>query len=369
MSAKQNNINYENWIFSGNVIEYNQPDAKIIEKLKDKLIVPVPIVVKAENQVVKKEKPLTVEVMPLEKIVEKKQPSDYDYDSNRRLVQSILQEKLTKPDTMGQLYLYAAEEALINPGIKLNRHLDQTPEYDRTKLDQRVKEDYNDAGKNLKNAGFGLKKFLIGIIEAPFKAATGLSYGFIPELDIDGIKNDKNKGSIFYPIQKIIGDAICTPINGALDAVKGTAFAAVNATVQPALDLTVNNIELVREGVIYPITNTALLVADFATNVFPGGDASQRVHSMDINNKDTKKKFPFVNNFYTATHFVEHGGQKTEIQNIGLRPIIETTGSLIANILFFDWLTKNGGHSHHAPTPSGSLEGGQYGGPGAGAGF
>jgi len=226
-------------------------------------------------------------------------------------------------DGQNQLMRYLREQAKTTaPGIKIERGLDgKLSEYDRNTINGRVAENFDNAGKNLQNAGSGFLNLIEGLVELPGKIANGITWGLIPEYGLeltgdkanpkfskvdDGFSKKGIFGKIFHPLTKIIGDgAFCGVADPVLDTAKGVTFAALN-TVQTIPDATIGCIKPGR-FVSDTIFNTVYGVTDLAANAFPGGDASQRVHSVDLK-KDGAKGWMLVNNFNTDSYIVPKAG-------------------------------------------------------------
>ncbi len=245
------------------------------------------------------------------------------------MVPSQLSEKMEENqlgfgfDGQNQLMRYLREQAETTaPGIKIERGLDgKLSEYDRNTINGRVAENFDNAGKNLQNAGSGFLDLIEGLVELPGKIANGITWGLIPEYDLeltgdrtnqkfskadDGFSKKGIFGKIFHPLTKIIGDGVfCGVADPVLDTAKGVTFAALN-TVQTIPDATIGCVKPGRV-VSDTIFNTVYGVTDLAANTFPGGDASQRVHSID-SKKEGTKGWMLANNFNTDSYIVPKAG-------------------------------------------------------------
>jgi len=322
-----------------------------------------------------------------------------------------LEEKLTdarklaisKPEEQGQVSKYVEDQMLSE------RNVPESIYNTKKGIGNRLGNDFKDAGRNLENLFgdifFGAKKNYV--VEDGSVKTTKKSKGVLGSV-FDGIKNivyegPKNivKGEVGTGLKNMFWDGTIGMVGNTLQAGgniidDGVGF-AVNGVIEPTFDLTIGNLHSNLSSVPSDALQT---IVDFSTDIIPGNEAWMRVHDPlemvkdspseeseikkvgeKVENSNSEKSenkkhenpieeryklnltWPIVNNWKTPEFAIEGDNLRNTVRNTKFRKIIETSGSLAADLLVLDLFEGDGGGDDGGPGGPGLLGNQGPGGP------
>jgi len=259
--------------------------------------------------------------------------------------------KLPKSTVLQQYNVYKEDQLLSNPGGD-NYFIGESSgvvndNYDHSKFSKRVGKDLKDAGSNLLNAvkdiGAGAKFNYVnkeGKIEEGTKVgfaktlahffknvASGLTFGaYTPKGEVaphGGIERIKHFfGKIFK--DAIFGNVVKGVPGSVINVSEDIMLAGLN-TIESVPDATIGNLKAGRKATTI-IFDNAQVVLDLATDVMPGGEASERTRAMNM-----ERGFwglPIIHNL-TASKSGSNEANWKYVRNTSFRKIVETLLSLI----------------------------------------
>ena len=217
----------------------------------------------------------------------------------------------------------------------------------------RVGKDLSDAGRNIKNffkdMFFGSKvkykdsdnqireekqKGLIGSIGNFFlDLGSALSFGSWRPDGEASPKGFTERCSFVYSKMKeaVFGDLVQGVTGSVVHMTEDLLFAGWNI-VETIPDAIIGNSKKGRE-ITTSLFDNGQVVLDYLTDTLPGGDAWLRVHSADIMNEE----LPIAHNLNSPEHNKDDDRWKL-VRNTPFRKSIETTGSLIMDVLTLKFL-------------------------------
>jgi len=259
--------------------------------------------------------------------------------------------KLPKSTILQQYNIYKEDQLLSNPGGD-NYFIGESSgvvndNYDHSKFSKRVGKDLKDAGSNIlnavKNIGVGAKFNYVnkhGKIEEGTKVGfaktlahffknvvSGLTFGaytpkgeVVPQGGIGRIKHFF--GKIFK--DAILGNVVKGVSGSVINVGEDIMLAGLN-TIETVPDATIGNLKAGRKATTR-IFDNAQVVLDLATDVMPGGEASERTRAMNI--ERGFRGLPVIHNL-TASENGSNEENWKYVRNTSFRKIVETLLSLI----------------------------------------
>ncbi|MCP5002403.1 MAG: hypothetical protein GY941_00390 [Planctomycetes bacterium] len=259
--------------------------------------------------------------------------------------------KLPKSAVLQQYKMYKEDQLLSNPGGdnyfvgKTTGVVDNT--YDHSLFTKRVGKDLKDAGGNLLNAakdiGIGAKfnyvdkhgeikegrkvGFASTLVRFTKNVASGLTFGaYTPKGEVPpkgGIERVKHFfGKVFKDaiVENIVKGVPRSVINVGEDIL----FAGLN-TLETVPDATIGNLKAGRKATTRVFDNAQVML-DLATDVMPGGEASGRTHTVNI--EKGLRGLPVIHNLSTPE---DQGVEKDwrYVRNTPFRKVVETILSMI----------------------------------------